>query len=159
MRARRIIDLMGPNAMRLVLACCLLAWSITALPAEPGLELGQYAGKVVYLDFWASWCSPCRQSFPWMNAMQQKYGPQGLVIVAVNVDEQHADAVKFLGEVPASFKVVFDPEGHFAEEYHLAGMPSSFLIDRSGTLARSHYGFHSDDEIEFESEIRSLLIK
>jgi cytochrome c biogenesis protein CcmG/thiol:disulfide interchange protein DsbE len=147
------------KTLKVVVTVWLLSWCLPSFAAEPNLDLAQYRGKVVYLDFWASWCGPCRQSFPWMNAMEQKYGTKGLVIVAVNVDEQHADAIKFLDKIPASFQIVFDPKGTLAEQYDLIGMPSSFIIDRDGHIHSSHKGFYDSSGAKFEEEIRSLLGK
>ena len=130
---------------------------LAASAADTQLDLGQYRGKVVYLDFWASWCKPCRHSFPWMNAMQQKYAAEGLVIVAVDLDEQHADAEKFLKAVPADFTVIYDPEGKLAEQYDVFGMPSSFIIGRDGQVAQKHAGFYDDSPAKYEAEIQQLL--
>jgi thiol-disulfide isomerase/thioredoxin len=127
--------------------------------ADPAFDLAQYRGKVVYLDFWASWCKPCRHSFPWMNAMQQKYAADGLVIVAVNVDEQHADAEKFLKDTPAEFTVVYDAEGKLAEQYSIIGMPSSFIIGRDGQVLQRHQGFFDDSPAKYEAELRAILGK
>ena len=140
-----------------ILFLCLGAVVLPLRAADPAFDLAQYHGKVVYLDFWASWCKPCRQSFPWMNAMQQKYSADGLVIVAVNVDEQRADADKFLQEVPASFSIVYDTEGKLAEQYGLMGMPSSFLIGKDGAVIQKHQGFFDDSPVKYEAEIRAAL--
>lgn len=131
------------------------AWA--ADPASPFLDLSKYHGKVVYLDFWASWCKPCRHSFPWMNAMEQKYGADGLVIVAVNLDEQRADAERFLHDVPAGFPIVYDPQGMLAKQYSLIGMPSSLLIGRNGVVVKRHEGFFDSSPAEYETELRALL--
>ena len=127
--------------------------------ADPAFDLAQYRGKVVYLDFWASWCKPCRHSFPWMNDMQQKYSADGLAIVAINLDEQHADAEKFLKETPADFTVIYDPEGKLAEQYGIYGMPSSFLIGRDGQVLQKHQGFFDDSPAKYEAELRTALGK
>ena len=135
---------------------------ISLVPASaetPDLKLEQYRGKVVYLDFWASWCRPCRHSFPWMNDMQKKYGADGLVIVAVNLDEQQADAVKFLHQTPADFTIVYDPQGKLAEQYQIIGMPSSFIIGRDGQVVKKHQGFFDDSPQKYEAELRELLGK
>ncbi|MEW5755838.1 MAG: TlpA disulfide reductase family protein [Pseudomonadota bacterium] len=113
--------------------------------------------QVVYLDFWASWCGPCRKSMPWMNKMQEKYKDQGLVIIGVNVDSDRKAAEDFLKAVPANFKVVYDPEGKIAAQYKLMGMPNSFLIARDGTMQKRHVGFKEGLEDEYETEIRQLL--
>lgn len=145
------------HAVTILLALCLSCWAFTVSAAALDLDLDQYRGKVVYLDFWASWCKPCRQSFPWMNRMQDKYGDQGLVIIAVNLDEDRADADRFLKELPAKFQVLYDPDGKLAEQYKLIGMPSSFIIDRNGAVHSRHAGFHDSSPAEYETEIQSLL--
>ena len=140
---------------QLLLASLLAA---TAARADaPAFYLTQYQGKLVYLDFWASWCGPCRQSFPWMDAMQKKYGADGLVIIAVDEDEQPADGQKFLKEESVGFSVVGDPKGVLAEHYALVGMPSSFLIGRDGSVVAKHQGFFSDSPAKFEAEIKQQL--
>ena len=120
-------------------------------------SLDQYQGKVVYLDFWASWCGPCRQSFPWMNSMLEKYADQGLEIVAINLDGDHADAAEFLEEHNANFTVLFDAKGVTPTQYAVKGMPTSFLINRQGELVMTHTGFNSSAEHELESAISTLL--
>ena len=128
------------------------------LPTRNGqVSLADLKGKVVYLDFWASWCPPCRRSFPWMNDLQKRYGSQGLAVVAVNVDTKRAQAEHFLEETPASFTVAFDPAGSTAEAYDLKGMPTSFLIDRDGKVYKMHIGFRDKDTARLEQWIRSLL--
>jgi thiol-disulfide isomerase/thioredoxin len=124
---------------------------------RPALELEQYRGQVVYLDFWASWCVPCRRSFPWMNEMHSRYSGDGLVILAVNVDGERQDAEKFLEALPADFRIVFDPEGRLAAEWQLLGMPNSFLISRNGEVVARHVGFRSDTPGKLEEEIREQL--
>ena len=143
------------DAVRAATLGCLL-WAASG-HAAPTLDLSQYQGKVVYLDFWASWCKPCRQSFPWMDAMQAKYAAEGLVVVSVNLDEQRADADKFLKQVPADFQVLYDPQGTLAARYQLIGMPSSFLIGRDGSVVAKHQGFFEDSPQKFEAEIRQQL--
>ena len=144
--------------LALLLSAASLASGALSADAPAGtLDLARYQGKVVYLDFWASWCGPCRRSFPWMNAMEQKYAAQGLVIVSVNVDEKQADADAFLKSNPASFPVVFDPEGKLAAQYQLIGMPSSFIIGRDGKLLKAHQGFLEDSPVRYESELRAAL--
>lgn len=121
------------------------------------LTLAQHKGKVVYLDFWASWCGPCRKSFPWMNDMQAKYKEQGLVVISINVDNEKELATEFLSENPANFSVVYDPKGIIARQYKVRGMPSSYLINKNGQLVSSHAGFTSSKTNEYEQEITELL--
>lgn len=145
--------------MRRIVTICLMLWLLPTYGDTPGLDLARYQGKVVYLDFWASWCKPCRQSFPWMDAMQKKYAADGLVIVAVDEDEEAEDAQKFLAARSVSFDVLPDPKGEVAERYDLIGMPSSFIIGRDGQVLKKHQGFFEDSPAAFEAEIRAALGK
>lgn len=130
-----------------------------ALPNAQGttVALQSLRGQVVYVDFWASWCGPCRRSFPWMNEMQQKYGSKGLAIVAVNVDKKRADAEKFLAQLPATFPVVFDEAGASPGAFGVKGMPSSFLIDMRGNVVFVERGFLDGSRADLEDRIKSLL--
>ena len=121
------------------------------------LDLSAYRGKVVYLDFWASWCVPCRLSFPWMNQLQQLYGPKGLAVVAVDVDRDRALGEEFLKQVPAAFRVVYDPSGHIARAYDFREMPTSVLIGRDGKPHFVHDGFFPDKEGEYLAHLNTLL--
>jgi cytochrome c biogenesis protein CcmG/thiol:disulfide interchange protein DsbE len=116
-----------------------------------------YRGRVVYLDFWASWCAPCRQSFPWMQAMQDAYAQQGLTIIAVNLDANRADADRFLQQYKPQFSVRYDSRGAAAGRYKIPGMPTSIIIDRHGVTRFTHVGFRPVDRAEYESELRELL--
>ncbi len=120
-------------------------------------KLSDLAGQVVYLDFWASWCKPCRQSFPWMNQMQQKYAAQGLQIIAINLDTESSLAKDFLDKVPAQIPIIYDPEGNIASNYQLLGMPSSYLIDKKGNIRFAHKGFFTRSEPLYEQELVLLL--
>lgn len=127
--------------------------------AEQELQalLNQHQGKVIYVDFWASWCVPCRKSFPWMNDIQQKYQEKGLAVISINVDNDKTYALKFLEEVPANFSIIYDPKGIVARSYKLKGMPSSFIINRQGQLVSSHVGFNQKKKVQYERELLSLL--
>ena len=121
------------------------------------VQLAKLSGKVVYVDFWASWCGPCRQSFPWMNEMQAKYGPRGFQIVGVNVDAKSEDAKTFLATTPAKFTIAFDPKGATPRQYGIKGMPSSVLIGPDGKVLLEHSGFRDADRAELEAKIQSAL--
>lgn len=155
-------------------AGCVLAFGLavgTAQAVEPGqlapavdlpgtsapVSLSKLQGKVVYLDFWASWCGPCRQSFPWMNEMQAKYGPKGLQIVAVNVDSKREDADRFLASSPANFVVAYDSRGQTPSRYQIKGMPSSVLIGANGQVIRVHAGFRQEERKAQEDAIVAAL--
>jgi len=142
------------------------AWAVS--PGDPAPEfdlagkngavkLADLKGKTVYVDFWASWCGPCRQSFPWMNELQAKYAAQGLNVVAINLDSRSADAQKFLAAVPHDFTIAFDPKGQTPRQYGVKGMPTSFLVGKDGKILFQHTGFHSDKRDELEQKIREAL--
>ena len=121
------------------------------------IDLAGLRGRVVYVDFWASWCTPCRRSFPWMNALHARYGSEGLAIVGINVDKRRADADRFLADVPAAFAIVFDPAGATPAAFDVKGMPSSYLIDRKGVVVAVEDGYHDDRQAVIEARIRALL--
>jgi thiol-disulfide isomerase/thioredoxin len=128
------------------------------LPGDAGrVSLDAYRGKLVYVDFWASWCGPCRKSFPWMNSLQQRYGAHGLQVVAINVDAKRDDAAAFLAKVPAGFTVAYDQSGATARAYGIKGMPSSALVGRDGKLLWLHAGFNESDQAVLDAQIKAAL--
>jgi thiol-disulfide isomerase/thioredoxin len=120
-------------------------------------SLAELRGKVVYLDFWASWCGPCRKSFPLLEKLRQQLGPQGFEVLAVNVDEFEADALQFLTEIPVSYPVVRDGSGSAPQTYGILGMPTAYLIDRGGVVRLVHAGFKTSDAEKLRIEINKLL--
>lgn len=125
--------------------------------AQPTMEARQLRGKVVYVDFWASWCVPCRASFPWLEEMHQKYRDQGLVILGINKDQTPADAGKFLARHPASFPLMRDPGDTLVKGFAVKGMPSAYLVDRKGEIRHVHVGFRQDTTAEIERLLQELL--
>ena len=123
------------------------------------VALHELRGKVVLVDFWASWCVPCRQSFPWLATMAGRYATKDFVVVAINLDKRRDLAEKFLREFAPHFTVAFDPAGKSAESYEVATMPSSFLVGRDGQLLYSHAGFDLDDTAAIEEKIQEALAK
>jgi thiol-disulfide isomerase/thioredoxin len=119
-------------------------------------DLSAYRGKVVYLDFWASWCGPCRASFPFMNDLVARYGDK-LAVVTVNLDEDRDSADEFIDEFHPLFPVFFDPKGKQASKYGVSGMPNSFLFDRDGKLILKHMGFTKKDPATLEQKITAAL--
>ncbi len=134
----------------------LFSYSIFPARAD-SLDLSAYKGKVVLVDFWASWCNPCRLSFPWMNEVQQIYGRKGLVIIGVNVDHDRDLADDFLKANAAQFKIVYDPSGKIASEYNFKDMPTSYLIGRDGKIRYVHNGFYPNKEGSYDTDINTLL--
>lgn len=116
-----------------------------------------YAGKVVLVDFWASWCGPCLRSFPWMNELQQRHAGEGLVIVAVNLDQERALADAFLQKLPPKFRIEYDAAGGIARQFDVQAMPTSFLVDRRGRVRMRHAGFRDAQRAEREHQILQLL--
>ena len=121
------------------------------------VDLQQFQGEVVYVDFWASWCPPCLRSFPFMNQISQQHTEQGLKIIAINLDEDPDDAVAFLNRSPAQFEVVVDPEQQCAKAFDVKAMPSSYIIDRAGNIRHVHLGFKSDETEQLQAKIEQLL--
>ena len=134
------------------------AFSLPSAKGEP-VALDKLRGKIVYVDFWASWCGPCRRSFPWMNEMQQKYGSKGFVVVGVNVDKKRTDADRFLAQNPANFTIAFDEAGTTPSAYAVKGMPSSYLIDGTGKIVYVERGFLDENKAQIEQRIATLVGK
>ena len=125
--------------------------------SKQDVRLSAMQGQVVYVDFWASWCGPCRKSFPWMNEMQSRYGAKGLKVIAVNVDTDQALALAFIKDHPAKFDIAYDAKGQIASQFGLSVMPSSYLIDRQGKVVFVHKGFLEKHIAELEQRIQSVL--
>ncbi len=125
---------------------------------RPGqLDLAKYKGKVVYLDFWASWCGPCRLSFPYMELLRSAYARKEFVVIAVNVDHSRERADAFLNQVGGNVPVVYDPKGVIAAKYHVSEMPTSVLIGRDGRVRFVHQGFFETKTPQYESHIEELI--
>lgn len=142
------------TALSLFLALGAAAASASTGPL-PG-QLQAYEGKLVYLDFWASWCTPCAQSFPWLNEMQARYGDK-ISIIAVNLDQDATSARAFLARHPARFPVIFDPAGTIASRYQIDGMPSTVVVAPGGGVIHRHSGFLGGKLEEYEAVIRGAL--
>jgi thiol-disulfide isomerase/thioredoxin len=119
--------------------------------------MAKHKGKIVYLDFWASWCVPCRKSFPWMNAIKRQYQQQGLVVMSVNLDADAELAKNFLQQTPADFAIIYDAKGSLAKKFKLKGMPSSYLFNRQGKLINVHVGFNDKKKLKYQKEIEQAL--
>jgi thiol-disulfide isomerase/thioredoxin len=147
----------------LVLGTAGAVWAQEAPAAEAmpqpaaSFDLAKYEGSVILVDFWASWCVPCRHSLPWLNAMQEKYGDQGLQIVTINLDKKPAAAQKMAATLAPGIGQFSDPEGTLAAHYELEGMPSSYLYDRTGQLITGYIGLLKADGDKPEAEIQAAL--
>jgi thiol-disulfide isomerase/thioredoxin len=145
-----------------------LAWAATvsgpapsfALQSNGGqqLALSSLKGKVVMVNFWATWCVPCRQEMPHLQALYEKYNGLGFELLAVNVEKNNAEgARKWLQETPVTFPVLFDPENQVTKLYKVQTMPSTVIIGRDGTMRFMHNGYKPGYENDYQTEVRSLL--
>jgi peroxiredoxin len=164
-----------PRSSFILLIVCTLTFALASPPASaieqgqtaPEIELADFQGrqvklselrgKVIIVDFWASWCGPCRDSFPVFERLNKTYRDRGLVVLGVNVDNDPAAAQKFLKDTPVSFTVLADSSKKVAKAYAPPTMPSSYLVDRTGKVRSVHAGFKASDAAKLEAEIKALL--
>ena len=148
----------------------LLVWSASAdelsgaapdfdLASRDGgrVALSDLTGQVVMVNFWATWCGPCRQEMPQLEALYERYSDLGFTLLGVNVEEDSSGADAFLADTPVSFPILFDPENQVSELYNVVAMPSTVLIDKSGNLRFIHHGYQPGYENEYQSQIRALI--
>jgi len=121
------------------------------------VRVADYKGKVVLVDFWASWCVPCKTSFPALDALYRQYQARGLEVLAVNLDERRKDADVFLSEHPHTMPVLFDRKGESPVAFGVKGMPTSFVIDRAGIVRFTHTGYTGNVDAAYRAEIAQLL--
>ncbi len=121
------------------------------------LKLSEMRGEVVMINFWASWCGPCREEMPLLEKMYQKYKPMGFTLLGVNVEEDSAAAQKMLQDIPVSFPVMFDDKQQVSKQYQVVAMPSTVLLDRSGNVRKVFKGYQPGFEKKYENEIKQLL--
>ncbi|ESS71749.1 redoxin superfamily [Methyloglobulus morosus KoM1] len=130
---------------------------VSPIGENKNFDLSQYKGKVLYVDFWASWCSPCVKSFPFLNEMHEQFNGQGLQIIGVNLDENVDDANAFLAKIPANFTVVADVSKQCAKDFDVKAMPSSYIIDRKGGVHHVRLGFRPGEANEVRELVEKLL--
>ena len=127
------------------------------LNTDQQISLSDYRGKVVFLDFWASWCPPCLASLPAYERMYREIGNGEFEMIAINVDENTEDGLEFLKDHPVSYPVLADPEGKIGIPYGIRGLPRSFLLDRDGRIIAIYKGFKAGDEIKLKQKIEGVL--
>ncbi|MBD3222226.1 redoxin family protein [bacterium] len=149
-----------PRTLPILLLVVSLAVAAGATEREVALDefdLAEYRGQVVVVDFWASWCPPCREAMPFLSDMQDKYGDQGLVTVAVNVDQDPKAPGKMIARLHDEIIVVRDPRGTLAQEHGVRGLPTALVLDREGNVVATHVGFHASEKGPREKELQRLL--
>ena len=129
------------------------------LASQTGTEvsLSDFQGQVVMINFWASWCGPCRQEMPLLEDLYQRYQDLGFTLLGVNVDEDSSQAVDYLKEVNVSFPILFDTANEVSQAYDVVAMPSTILVARDGTLRYIHQGYQPGYENEYQNQIRELI--
>lgn len=132
-------------------------FKLPRLETKGNIQLKSYRGKVVYVDFWASWCGPCRISLPVLDTLHKKYRKQGFEVIAINLDEEKEDALNFLNEFPVSYPTARDNQGKTPTLYGVRGMPTAYLIDRQGKVSLVHEGFKKSDTEALSAQIATLL--
>ena len=133
------------------------AFSARSLTGDGNVALGNYKGKVVYLDFWASWCAPCQTSLPALEALRKEFPADQFQVIAINVDQDPEKARKLLEKLKIGYPSATDPEGRLPETFGLKTMPTSYLIDRDGVIRRVHPGFRSGDVDAIRAQIKTLV--
>lgn len=131
--------------------------ALTSVREGQRIDLRQFRGKVLYVDFWASWCGPCAQSFPFMNRLSHELRGNGLQIVGINLDEEPDDAKAFLSKLPAHFDVAADRDKICAQSFGVKAMPSSYLVDRKGVVRHVHLGFRPGEADKLRTQVQQLL--
>jgi len=129
------------------------------LPSKqgPNMRLQEQRGDVIMLNFWASWCGPCRTEMPVLDALNQRYAVAGFKVIGVNVDSEPAKADRLLKELNLQFPILFDPNGDVSASYEVNAMPSTVLIDRDGQMRYRHEGYKPGYEDLYRTEINELI--
>jgi peroxiredoxin len=148
--------LLAPHAGALDAGAKMPEIGLTDLAGKP-VSLASLAGKVVIIDFWATWCAPCREELPQLEKFHQKYGPKGLAVLGVSVDKEPEGIKGFLDKLKVSFPVVHDAGHQLSGKYSPPRMPSSYIVDRKGIVRYVHGGYRAGDAAEFEKQIQELL--
>jgi len=152
-----------------LLLCCLLGTAQAAAVSSPApdftlkslsgknLKLSEMAGNVVLINFWASWCGPCREEMPLLNDLHNKYQPLGFTVLGINVEEQTEMARGFLKDYPVDFPVLLDDKNQVSKLYEVVAMPTTVVVDRDGKLRFLHKGYKSGDEKKYRDMVKQLI--
>ena len=121
------------------------------------LDISAFKGKVVLIDFWATWCPPCKKSMPFLNGLRNERLKDGFEIIAINVDEDSEEVKQFLSSNPVDYIMAFDPKGDCPAKFEVKGMPSSYLVDKAGKIRKVHVGFRDEDQAMIREQVSALL--
>ena len=121
------------------------------------LKLSEMSGNVVLVNFWASWCGPCREEMPLLNALHNKYEPLGFTVLGVNVEEDLTGAQGFLSNVPVDFPVLLDSSNKVSKQYQVIAMPTTVMVDRDGNMRYLHKGYKTGDEAKYRDMVKKLV--
>ena len=121
------------------------------------IKLSELRGQVVLLNFWASWCGPCRQEMPLLEKLQQRYSALGFTVLGVNVEEDSSKAKSLLKDIPVSFPILFDTQNTVSKQYNVSAMPSTVMIDRNGNMRYLHKGYKPGDEAQYKKWVKQLV--
>jgi thiol-disulfide isomerase/thioredoxin len=121
------------------------------------LKLSEMTGNVVLINFWASWCGPCREEMPLLNALHKKYAPLGFTVLGVNVEEQLDGARGFLSNVPVDFPILLDNTNKVSKQYKVVAMPTTVVVDRDGNMRYLHEGYKPGDEKKYRQMVKKLV--
>ena len=129
------------------------------LPDASGkqISLSDFEGQVVLINFWASWCGPCREEMPLLDELAQRYEPLGFTMLGVNVEEDSTLADKFLAGTPVNFPILYDRENSVSKKYDVIAMPSTVIVGRGGNIRYIHHGYESGNEHDYQDQIRALV--
>lgn len=155
----------------IILATVLMSsWSLASKPLEgpahdftlkskagSNVRLSELRGNVVLVNFWASWCGPCRQEMPLLDDIHQKYSPLGFTVLGVNVDKDPSQADKILNDIPVTFPVLYDPEGEVSKLYDVNAMPTTVIVDRNGNMRFLHLGYKPGYENDYIKQVKQLI--
>jgi len=156
LRAALLATLIATPALAIAPSGPAPAFQLASMAGAP-VSLSQYKGQVVMINFWATWCGPCRQEMPLLEQLHKKYKPMGFTMIGVNVEPDSTLASGWLKSTPVTFPILFDTQSEVSKLYSVAGMPSTVIVDRKGNLRWLHRGYKPGDENKYLDQIRALV--